>query len=108
MTFDTAVNAFGFNWFDFDNTDSYRLEVAGTNFEDPPFRSTGTGSAFFGVVSDTAFNSVTFRSTQANGVVDLFGIDNVRVSAVPVPMGLAMILSALGLAGVVRRLQASA
>jgi len=61
--------------------------------------SSGAPLTFSGLVSDTAFTSVTLETTQAIG----FNITNFTVAAVPEPESYAMLLAGLGLMGAIAR-----
>ena len=119
LVFGSAIPAFGFDWADNDETDSYRVDFSGpgfssVGFQDPPFNLIGTGRGFFGFRSDTAFTTVTFSQNLAGGSVDQFGIDNLaftsRMSAaVPEPGTWAtMILGFGAVGGTLRRRRAAA
>ena len=53
---------------------------------------------FFGIVSDTSFNTITISSNLSYA-----SIDNLRVAAVPEPETYAMLLAGLGLVGALAR-----
>ncbi len=103
LTFDSPILSLGFLWEDTDGSDSYTLEVPGQSaFTNPPFVTSGSGVGFFGIVSDTPFTTVNFRSTRQGGVVGSFSIDNVQTGGgvVPEPTTL-LVWSLLGTTGVV-------
>lgn len=109
FSFATPITAFGFDWRDTDPTDSYKLVVNGVEFANPPFSSSGTGlgSGFFGLVATggETFTSISLIQNTSGGIVDPFGIDNVRtsVNAVPEPSSVALALSAAPLGLVLAR-----
>lgn len=75
ITFDTPIHEFGANFADFQD-DEFRTDIIiGSNILTPDIDST-----FFGLISDTAFNTVEFRGRSSDG----FGMDNVSYS-VPIP-----------------------
>ena len=111
ITFGGPVTSFAFDWVDTDLTDAYAISINGSTFTTPPFSTAGTGSGFFGVVADagTTLQTITFTQNAAGGVVDPFGIDNIRVNsnaitAVPEPGEWAtMGMAATGLCGLMVR-----
>lgn len=102
--FDDAITAFGFDYNDSDGSDRYGIVLStGEAFDAPPF-ARFTGSGFFGLRSNTAFTSVTFRlANTPGGILETFGIDNVRSgtnpAAVPEPSSWALMIAGFGLAG---------
>lgn len=102
FTFDAPITAFAFDYNDRDGSDAYQVSLAGQVFANPPF-SGFTGSGFFGVVSDTPFNTVTFSHSIVGGILEPFGIDNVRsnvfAAPVPEPASWAMMIAGFGLVG---------
>ncbi len=75
LIFDTAITAVGFDFLDSDFSDEYALSIDGTVV---PGLFSGDGVGFFGVTSETAFTTLTFTSTVQGGVVEAFGVDNLR------------------------------
>ncbi|MDB2705433.1 hypothetical protein N9Y67_02705 [Pseudomonadota bacterium] len=82
LTFDDSIFAFGADFAGF-NDESLRTNILISGITYSP----ATNGDFWGITSDTAFNSVEFVSIQNDG----FGMDNVSytpisaVSAVPIP-----------------------
>ncbi len=107
FTFKTAVSAFGFNWFNTDPTDNYQLVVNGKSLLAINFRGI-TNTGFFGVVGTNGetFKSLTLKTLNYGGIVDLAGIDNLRygkanTAAVSAPATVAVL--GLGLLALVSR-----
>ncbi|MBV0881517.1 PEP-CTERM sorting domain-containing protein [Noviherbaspirillum sp. L7-7A] len=88
FTFDNAVTAFGFDWFDTDYTDSYSVTINGLT--ETVFNTLSSG--FFGVVGtdNESFTSASIQTAYFGGFISTEGLDNVRVSAVPEPTGVAL------------------
>ena len=113
FTFGSAITAFAFDWVDTDPTDAYRIDFSGPGFTtigyaNPPFSLNGTGRGFFGFISSSAFTTVTFTQNAAGGVVDPFGIDNIRTNStfntgVPEPATWAMMMLGFGAMGAALR-----
>lgn len=74
------ATAFGFSYNDTDNTDIYNIKVLGQTYENPPF-SNGTGTGFFGIISDVPFAQVSMEQTAAGGTVSPFGVDDIYTNA---------------------------
>lgn len=107
--FDENIFAFAFQWRDTDGSDVYRLVVTedGTTsqYYNPPF-STGTGTGFFGIISDDSFSQVTIETQAYGGHVGYFGLDNFRMApanvtpaSIPTLSEWGMIIMSLILAG---------
>ena len=77
FTFGSPVSMFAFDWVDTDPTDSFKIVFGALEWTEPPF-SSSTGSGFFGIVSDTPFNTLVIVHTAAGGTINPFGIDNIR------------------------------
>jgi len=58
---------------------------------------------FFGIVSDMAINSIRLLEGTQSGNFETFTMDNVRVSAVPIPAALPLFLSAIAALGFLGR-----
>jgi hypothetical protein len=102
FTFSSARTAFGFDWTDTDSTDAYQIAINGVTFSNPPFAVGGTGSGFFGVLATggETFTTVTFTQNAAGGIVEPFGLDNLRFTAaatgtVPEPGSISLVAAAL-------------
>lgn len=105
LAFGPGTTAFGFDWFNTDRSDQYRITFnpGSVTFAAPPFTVANgqTSSGFFGVVSDTPFTTAVIANQFEGGYISDEGFDNVRVSA-PVtatpapPTLLAAIVGAIG------------
>jgi hypothetical protein len=98
-TFDRAVNAFSADFFSVSSGDGLVAWVNGTAFD---LGTLGVRDGFFGVVSDSAFSSVTFTLARPTRVGEGWGADNVRWSAVPGP-GVLGVCGVMGLVASRRR-----
>lgn len=102
--FSSLITAFGANW---DLTpggagQGLQLFIGGTTVT-PQIANTYTGG-FFGVVSTTAFSTVSVHSGSFSGFAETHDVDNiVFTSAVPEPESYAMMLAGLGLMAAVAR-----
>ena len=110
ITFGGPIFAFGFDWFNTDQTDRYKITLSdGTTLTNPPFIEAGAGAAsgFYGVTSDIAITSLTISSQTSGGIVSTEGFDNFRTSgSSSVPDGgttAALLGLALGGIAAVRR-----
>lgn len=106
--FFAPITAFAFDFSDSDPTDSYSVQFdSETPFAlDVPSNQT-IFTSFFGFISDTAFNTITFSQTATGGITEFFSIDNIRTngfktqddadnaSDVSEPTALAMLLFGL-------------
>lgn len=116
FTFDAPIFALAFDWRNTDPTDSYKLVVLGQDFgaghaEVPWPRprslpgSPSQASGFFGLISDTAFTTVTLQHVAKGGVLNDMSMDNVRFSQfdspAPIPEPGTLALLGIGLAGLV-------
>ena len=101
ITFATAITAFG-AIFGNVNDDAARSSFSGGGTTDWLAVISGNSGRFFGIVSDTAFTSVTFTGLSSS---EGFGIDDMRWASVPtVPVPASGLLLAGGvLAGWVAR-----
>jgi len=105
ITFDAPITALGFDWKDIDSTDSYTLNVLTVSYGNVAPWPHGTGSGFFGLISDTPFLSVTLVSgPNKGGVVQPMSLDNLAHNSqgqppAPVPVPGAALLLGSGLAG---------
>ena len=97
ITFDTAVNAWGFDIFAAGNVgNALFMDLETTSGIQTVSLLQTTSTTFFGVNMDPtdAISSITFR----NGVNDGFSLDNVAASSVPEPS--TALLLGLGLVGI--------
>lgn len=105
ISFAAPVLAFGADFFNL-NDISLRTEIVILDGIFQPAITADDTLSFFGVISDTAFSSVTFAGLEN----DVFGVDNVSTltAAVPLPATLPMLI--VGIAGfaAVRRFTKSA
>lgn len=95
LTFDTPINAFGADFSDFNNQlRRTNIIVNGTTILPPIYP--GGVVQFFGLVSDSPFNSVEFRAIDSV-FGDGYGIDNVEYSttAAPEPTSVALMAASL-------------
>ena len=110
LEFTQPTTALGFDYFDSDNTDAFRIRVSNNDqpFNDPPWGPGFVGDAFFGIVSDTPFDRVDISFfPPEGGFLGSFSMDNVYTSVVPVPAAAWLFGSGLlGLIGVARRKKA--
>lgn len=93
FTFTNPVTAFGFDWFNTDRTDNYSVTVNSLNQIVFNFASSNSASSgFFGVVASNneTFTTASIQNVRNGGFVSTEGLDNVRVSAVPEPTGVAL------------------
>lgn len=100
IVFDAAITAVGFDIQNFGNVGN----VSTLSVLDGVFDQTDIpgGTLFFGLVSDTAFTSLTFTSEINDG----FALDNLTygtTAPIPVPAGLPLILGGLGAIAMLRR-----
>jgi hypothetical protein len=112
LNFNAATTAFGFDWFNTDQTDQYTLTLGnGAAYTAPPFTFAG-GSAstgFFGLVSDTLFTTATITNNANGGYISDEGFDNVTTNGVgssnpvPEPATWALMLAGFGLVGAAMR-----
>lgn len=88
FTFNHAVTAFAFDWFNTDGTDVYSVTV--NNLTQNVFATSSNG--FFGVVASNneTFTNASIQTASYGGYISTEGLDNVRVSAVPEPTGIAL------------------
>lgn len=88
FTFTKPVTAFGFDWFNTDTSDSYSVTVNGLTQTVFNYKSSG----FFGIVAtnNQTFTSASIQNVNYGGYISTEGLDNVRVSAVPEPTGVAL------------------
>jgi hypothetical protein len=103
IQFDAPQTAVSFLFLDSDSTDEYRLSVNGTNVVFPSNSTSFDGAFFFGLVNTTDFISTLVFSaddTSPGGVVEEFGIDNLRFSsASTVPEPMSVTIWSLGILG---------
>ncbi len=101
FTFNKPTTAFGFDWFNTDVTDSYSVTVNGVS--NTVF--TITSSGFFGIIATAGdtFTKATIQTVSAGGYISTEGLDNVRVSNVPEPTGVALLGIAMAGLAMARR-----
>lgn len=109
FNFTSALQAISFNFLDADNTDEYYLLVNGVAVGSafPAFATTNDAAFFFGIIDPAGINSLTFttNTTSPGGLVEEFGIDNIKLSNIPattVPTPTALWLLGVGLLGFAR------
>jgi len=111
FTFQNPIKAFGFDWFNTDTNDRYRVTVLGVDYSDPPFSTIpGAGVAatgFFGIVSDTPFTTATITNVIFSGNITDEGFDNVRTSAAAIPEPVTVLLVSTGALMAIRRKRTS-
>jgi hypothetical protein len=100
ITFDAPITALGFDWKDVDSTDSYTLNVLDQSYGSVapwPYRR---GDGFFGLISDTAFSTITLVSgPNKGGIVEPMSLDNLVHNAPMVPLPGSLLLLGTGLVG---------
>ncbi|NBZ89872.1 PEP-CTERM sorting domain-containing protein [Stagnihabitans tardus] len=98
ITFDTAITAFGAIFAAVNNDNTQRSTFSGGGTTDWLPTTPGAFSSFFGIVSDTAFTSITITGLAPS---EGFGIDDLRfASATPVPVPASgLLLAGVALAG---------
>jgi len=111
FTFVNPIKAFGFDWFNTDTNDRYKVTVLGVDYSDPPFSTIPAqgvaATGFFGIVSDTPFTTLTISNVIFSGNITDEGFDNVRTSAAPVPEPATLLLVATGSLMAIRRKRTS-
>lgn len=107
LTFAAATPAFGFDWFNTDKTDAYSVSLDnGFPRVGPPFSGAGSTSAssgFWGVVAsagEVPISTITIKTYAYGGQISTIGFDNVRVSAVPEPDAVVLMLGGFALVSV--------
>jgi hypothetical protein len=104
--FNAPITAFGANWDLAPGGPGQGLQLyfGGTSVA-PEITNTYTGG-FFGLVSTTAFSTVSVHSGTFDGAGETHNVDNVvfgNVSAVPEPESYALMLAGLALMGTIAR-----
>lgn len=105
FSFTKAATAFAFDWFNTDYSDVYSVTVNGLTQDVFNISSNG----FFGIVAtnNETFTTASIQTATFGGFISTEGLDNVRVSAVPEPTGIALFgIALLGLAAARRRSRA--
>lgn len=107
LHFNMPITAFGATFAGFNNFDQSRI-VVGRDLVNPG-PSTFLGQRFFGLVSDTPFDSLNFSSFNTETAVsDIFSFDdalfgNAIAPGVPEPASWAMLITGFGVIGTVMR-----
>jgi hypothetical protein len=105
INFDVAVTSFGADFRGInDSLDRTQWLVNGETISLPVSPQNGLNT-FFGIVSDTAFTTITFVGIDNGNSSDLYGMDNVTYSGVPIPAAVWLFGSALAGLGWMRRRQ---
>lgn len=94
IAFAAPVTAFGADFFNF-NDDTLRTQVLILGELFSPDIVPDDTLSFFGVISDMAFDSVTFAGLDN----DVFGVDNVSTVTAPIPLPATLPLLLAGIAG---------
>lgn len=100
--FDQDVFGFGADFNEALSGDRLTLEINNTIYQLSDFLP-GTGTGFFGVITEDSFDSVTFGRENPSVSGKFFAIDDVRLSSVPEPGTGLVFLSITFLVGARRR-----
>lgn len=98
ITFDSAINAFGFDWRNTDGSgDDIEIIIDGQSITFGPDRQSG----FFGIIADDAFLTASFSDTAGNGgALQYAYLDNFQYGVTSVSAPATLALFGLGLAGI--------